>query len=181
MRINIYRCSLPTSVQWQFSGIPPPPQLLTPNLFIPYQGWGSSLGSGHIPGSEPSPRTASQNMRTICYQIKCKGELVNRLSGSDALPRWQWPAPSTLSLKNPLQKPTGDVMDTTSIFFTVYDSHTKKCEHPWLRLTFWVVRSIWFLFPCPWEYGRIRVIRGASARQLQSHCKMYSCFCKSTK
>ncbi len=37
---------------------------------------GSSLGSGHIPDSEPSPRTASQNMLTICYQIKCKGELV---------------------------------------------------------------------------------------------------------
>ncbi len=37
---------------------------------------GSSLGSGHVPGSEPSPRTASQNMLTICYQIKCKGELV---------------------------------------------------------------------------------------------------------
>ncbi len=55
--------------------------LLHPNsspliYFIPYQGWGSSLGSGHIPGSEPSPRTASQNMLTICYQIKCKGELV---------------------------------------------------------------------------------------------------------
>ncbi len=27
----------------------------------------------------------------------------------------------------------------------------------------------------------IRVMRGASARQLQSPCKMYSCFCKSTK
>ncbi len=37
---------------------------------------GSSLGSGHVPGSEPSPRTASQNMLTIRYQIKCKGELV---------------------------------------------------------------------------------------------------------
>ncbi len=37
---------------------------------------GSSLGSGHIPGSEPSPRTARQNMLTICYQIRCKGELV---------------------------------------------------------------------------------------------------------
>ncbi len=39
---------------------------------------GSSLGSGHIPGLEPSPRTASQNMLTICYQIRCKGELVNQ-------------------------------------------------------------------------------------------------------
>ncbi len=28
---------------------------------------------------------------------------------------------------------------------------------------------------------RIRVMGGASARQLQSHCKMYSCFCKSRK
>ncbi len=85
MRIYKYRCSLPTSVQWQFSGIPPPPQLLTPNLFIPYQGWGSSLGSGHIPGSEPSPRTASQNMLTICYLIKCKGELVNSMSNEKCI------------------------------------------------------------------------------------------------
>ncbi len=28
---------------------------------------------------------------------------------------------------------------------------------------------------------RIRIMGGASARQLQSRCKMYSCFCKSTK
>ncbi len=39
-----------------------------------------------------------------------------RLSGSDALPRWRRPAPPTLSFKNPLQKPTGDITDTTSIF-----------------------------------------------------------------
>ncbi len=31
------------------------------------------------------------------------------------------------------------------------------------------------------QQARIRVMGGASARQLQSHCKMYSCFCKSTK
>ncbi len=43
-----------------------------------------------------------------------------RLSGSDALPRWRRPAPPPLSFKNPLQKPTGDLTDTTSIFFTVY-------------------------------------------------------------
>ncbi len=58
-----------------------PASLLHPNsspliYFIPHQGRGSSLGSGHVPGSEPSLRTASQNMLTICYQIKCKGELV---------------------------------------------------------------------------------------------------------
>ncbi len=31
------------------------------------------------------------------------------------------------------------------------------------------------------QQTRIRVMGGASARQLQSGCKMYSCFCKSTK
>ncbi len=31
------------------------------------------------------------------------------------------------------------------------------------------------------QQARIRVMGGASARQLQSGCKMYSCFCKSTK
>ncbi len=31
------------------------------------------------------------------------------------------------------------------------------------------------------QQTRIRVMGGASARQLQSRCKMYSCFCKSTK
>ncbi len=75
MRIYIDAACLPLSSD-SF-----PASLLHPNpspliYFIPYQGWGSSLGSGHIPGSEPSPRTASQNMLTICYQIKCKGELV---------------------------------------------------------------------------------------------------------
>ncbi len=34
----------------------------------------------------------------------------------DALPRWRRMAPPTLSFKNPLQKPTGDVTDNTSIF-----------------------------------------------------------------
>ncbi len=31
------------------------------------------------------------------------------------------------------------------------------------------------------QQTRICIMGGASARQLQSHCKMYSCFCKSTK
>ncbi len=31
------------------------------------------------------------------------------------------------------------------------------------------------------QQTRIRVMGGASARQLQSRCKMYSCFCKSMK
>ncbi len=31
------------------------------------------------------------------------------------------------------------------------------------------------------QQTRIRVMGGDSARQLQSRCKMYSCFCKSTK
>ncbi len=31
------------------------------------------------------------------------------------------------------------------------------------------------------QQTRIRVMGGASARQIQSRCKMYSCFCKSTK
>ncbi len=38
----------------------------------------------------------------------------------DALPRWRRSAPPTLGFKNALQKPTSDVTDTTSIFFTVY-------------------------------------------------------------
>ncbi len=60
--------------------VPPPPQLLTPNLFLSHiRDRGSSLGSGHIPGLEPSPRTAHQNMLTICCQIRCKGELVKLL------------------------------------------------------------------------------------------------------
>ncbi len=33
----------------------------------------------------------------------------------------------------------------------------------------------------PTQQTQIRVMGGASARQLQSRCKMYSCFCKSTK
>ena len=40
-----------------------------------------------------------------------------RLSGSDARARWRWPAPPTLGFENALQKPTGDVTDTTPIFF----------------------------------------------------------------
>ncbi len=55
------------------------------------------------------------------------------LSGSDALPIWRWPAPPTLSFKNPLQKPTGDVTDTTSNFFTVYGRH--PCTQPFQLLT----------------------------------------------
>ncbi len=38
----------------------------------------------------------------------------------DALPRWRQSAPPTLGFKNALQKPTSDVTDTTSMFFTVY-------------------------------------------------------------
>ncbi len=33
---------------------------------------GSSLGSGHIPGLEPSPRTASQNMLTIAFRLNVR-------------------------------------------------------------------------------------------------------------
>ncbi len=39
----------------------------------------------------------------------------------------------------------------------------------------WVIRGF------TTKQTRIRVMGGASARQLQSRCKMYSCFCKSTK
>ncbi len=63
------------------TGIPPPPQLLTPNLFLSHIRYrGRSLGSDHIPGSEPSPRTARQNMLTISYQIRCKSELMKGMS-----------------------------------------------------------------------------------------------------
>ncbi len=43
-----------------------------------------------------------------------------RLSGIKAQPRWRRLSPPTLSFKNALQKPMGDVTDTTSMFFTVY-------------------------------------------------------------
>ncbi len=72
MYIYIYAACLPLSND-SF-----PASLLHPNsspliCFYPILGIrGSSLGSG----SEPSLRTASQNMLTICYQIRCKGELV---------------------------------------------------------------------------------------------------------
>ncbi len=57
-----------------------PASLIHPNsslliYFYLKLGMGSSLGSGYIPGSEPSPRTARQNMLTIYYQIRCKAEL----------------------------------------------------------------------------------------------------------
>ncbi len=54
--IYIYRCSLPTSVQWQFSGIPPPPQLLTPNLFYPRSGMGEFSGFGPYSGLGALPQ-----------------------------------------------------------------------------------------------------------------------------
>ncbi len=54
--IYIYRCSLPTSVQWQFSGIPPPPQLLTPNLFYPISGMGEFSGFGPYSGLGALPQ-----------------------------------------------------------------------------------------------------------------------------
>ncbi len=43
-----------------------------------------------------------------------------RLSGSDAEPRWPRLSPPTFSFKNVLQKPTGDVTDSTAMFFTLY-------------------------------------------------------------
>ncbi len=54
-----------------------PASLLHPNsspliYFIPHLGRGSSLGSGHIPGLEPSPRTASQNMLTIAIRLNVR-------------------------------------------------------------------------------------------------------------
>ncbi len=54
------------------------------------------------------------------------------------LPRWRRPAPPPLSFKNPLQKPTGDVTDTTSIFFTVYGRH--PCTQPFQLLTLLICR-----------------------------------------
>ncbi len=56
---------------------PPSPQLLTPNLFSSHiRDRGNTLGSGYIPGSDPSPSIEPQNMLTIDYLISCKGELV---------------------------------------------------------------------------------------------------------
>jgi len=46
----------------------------------------------------------------------------------DALPRWQQLALHTLGFKNALQKPTGDVMDATSIFYSLW------CGLVWLVL-----------------------------------------------
>ncbi len=47
------------------------------------------------------------------------------------LPRW---APCILSFKNVLQKLTGDVMDTTSICFTVYNLEACISSEPMLLL-----------------------------------------------
>ncbi len=85
--IYIYRCNLLSSVQWQFSGIPPPPQLLTPDLFYPILGMGEFSGFGPYSGLGVSPRTASQNILTICYQIRCKGELVKPKSWFNSIHR----------------------------------------------------------------------------------------------
>ncbi len=46
--------------------------------------------------------------------------------------------------------------------------------------TFWVY-SLHSRVKFTTQQTRIRVMGGASCRQLQSRCKMYSCFCKSTK
>ncbi len=46
--------------------------------------------------------------------------------------------------------------------------------------TFWVY-SLHSRMKFTTQQTRICVMGGASARQLQSRCKMYSCFCKSTK
>ncbi len=76
-RTYIYRYSLPTSVQWQFSGIPPPPQLLTPNLFYPTSRTGEFSRFGPCSGLGALPQDSKPKYAYYCYQIKYKGELVN--------------------------------------------------------------------------------------------------------
>ncbi len=88
--IYIYRYSLPTSVQWQFSGIPPPPQLLTSNLFHPSSGTGEFSGFGPCSGLGALPQDSKPKYAYYCYQIKCKGELVKHIkniTGNDIIDR----------------------------------------------------------------------------------------------
>ncbi len=74
--IYMHRYSLPTSVQLQFSSIPPPPQLLTPNLFYPTSGTGEFFRFGPCSGLGALPQDSKPKYAYYCYQIKCKGELV---------------------------------------------------------------------------------------------------------
>ncbi len=67
---------------------------------------------------------------------------------SNVLPRWRRLSPPTLSFKNPLQKPTGDVTDTTSMFFY---SLWKNNHMPFWRLI--LKEEI-----CrPWKVCRLRI------------------------
>ncbi len=71
-RTCINRYSLPTSVQWQFSGIPPPPQLLTPNLFHPSSGTGEFSGFGPCSGLGALPQDSKPNMPTTAIRLNVR-------------------------------------------------------------------------------------------------------------
>ncbi len=55
-----------------------PPQLLTPNLFHPSSGTGEFSGFGPCSGLGALPQDSKPKYAYYCYQIKCKGELVNQ-------------------------------------------------------------------------------------------------------
>ncbi len=93
---------------------------------------GISLGSGYIPGSEPSPRIAHQNMLTICNQIRCNCELMK-----DRVSFMMWLFPQTLSCLPlvhklmPLIEPmSGHTTKSNQITFIV-TSPQHKCLGEW--------------------------------------------------
>ncbi len=80
-RTCINRYSLPTSVQWQFSGIPPPPQLLTPNLFHPSSGTGEFSGFGPCSGLGALPQDSKPNMPTTAIRLNVRVNSWTDFSG----------------------------------------------------------------------------------------------------
>ncbi len=87
-RTCINRYSLPTSVQWQFSGIPPPPQLLTPNLFHPSSGTGEFSGFGPCSGLGALPQDSKPNMPTTAIRLNVRVNSWNSPSRTDLWLQW---------------------------------------------------------------------------------------------
>ncbi len=77
---------------------------------------------------------------------------------------------------------TDNVIHTQGAF-TPDANKSNKCEVGRLKFTRFIRtrNSCHSRVKFTTQQTRIRVMGGASARQLQSRCKMYSCFCKSTK
>ncbi len=65
-----------------------------------------------------------------------------QLSGSDALPTWWRLALPTLGFKIAFQKPTCDVMDTTSMFYTVFYLDLSAIHSHAIWNVFWLERTL---------------------------------------